>query len=286
MPRPNLRRTAAEQARAEYQPQIRGVRREARGQVRSVRSMAPALTASLEQSGKALRHAGLSPYDLAIAEKELAHRIADAGASTALQTSQITQDAHAQISDLLASQGQAQRSALSAMQAEQAQQQEELAAERRGSVEDFKMGILREQTLKGLGLGSYAEGGDGDGFTPTQERAQEESHHTAAYWAKKYVAAAKEGLADEETGEEILPAGPAKWTDEQWDLFVAKTASKEGVNSIEDAQRAVQAIRDHFQQGQGDPLDALKRVASVAIPALAPKSLQPVAQFAGAALGR
>lgn len=284
MARANLRRMAAETARAEYQPQIRGVRRETGAQVRSINTMTPALTASLEHSSDALRHAGLSPRDLAIAETELAHRIGDVGAGAALQTRQVQQEGHGQIVDLLQSQGQAQKATLGTLLNEAAQRQQDIADEKRSEARDFRSDIRMEETLKRLGLGSYAEEGNG-GLTPTQQRAATEDHHAAAHYAKEYVRAAKGGLADEDSGEEILPAGPHNWNDDQWNLFVDKVASK-GVD-VTVAQDAVQDIRDHFQRPAGNsPMDALKTVASVAAPALAPTSLQPIAQFAGALLGR
>lgn len=282
MPRPRLNQIAAQQAHAEYDPQIRGVRRETGSQVRSIRSMAPALEASLEHSADALRHAGLSPRDQAIALKELAHRVADAGASTALQTSQVQQDAHGQIVDLLQGRGQAQNAALSALQQSQAEHQQSIADDRRGNVENFKLDIAKAQALQALGLTSDSSSG---GLTPTQERDHAQSKHNAAFYAHQLISASRDGVKDPKTGEQVIPPNPANWDDSIWNQLTEKIAGEKGVNSVTDAQRAVQAVRDHFQS-DADPLDALRKVASVAAPALAPKALLPVAQFAGALLGR
>lgn len=285
--RPNLRQTASSQAAAEYDPQIQGVRRSTRQQVRSVRSSGPALEASLDRAGQQLRHSNLDPRDLAIALRELAYRNADVGSSVALQTQQIQDQGQGELTDLLAARGSAERSILGQLQ----QAQAEHAQERRDAAQDdtrsFKMDILKEMALQKLGLGQYADDG-GDGLTPTQERARKEEHDNAAFFAKQYFQASKGGVTDED-GKVLIPPNPKGWDDTTWNALVEKVAAQEGVDSVEAAQRAVGAIRDHVQPGHdatsSDLLRTLGSVAATAGAAVAPKPLQPIAQF-GAMLAR
>lgn len=292
MPRPNLRRTAAEQARAEYNPQIRGVRREAQGQVRSIRSAGPALEASLQRSGQQLRRAGLDQDDLAIALRELANRTADVGASTALQTQQVRQEAQGEIVDLQAARGQAQNAALASLQQAAAERAQEIQDAEAADVRGLKMDILKEEALKKLGLGSYADDGAEGGLTPTQRRAEADEHDNAAFYAKQYFKAIKDmgGITDEETGEVIFGPDPKQWDDKAWNYVVEKVASKEGVSDIKAAQRATQAIRDHVQPSSdasaGSLLQSLGLVASTAAQVGAPEPLRPLAQFGSALLRR
>lgn len=288
MRRPNLNTVAAQQAHAEYAPQRRGVRRDIRGQVRSIRSSAPALEASLGRTADQLRHINLSAQDRAIALRELAMRQADVGASTALQEQQVRQQGHEQLVDLAAAEGQARSSALAQMQQAATERHQDLADERRAEVRQFKMDILKEQALKELGLGSYADDGGRGGLTPTQRRAAHEEHDNAAFYAKQIFQASKHGLTDEKTGEVLVPPDPQKWDDSIWNQLVESVAGKEGVDSVEAAQRAVSAIRDHVQPGANatapDLLRTLGMVASAAAPAVAPKPLVPIAQFGSALL--
>lgn len=286
MPRP--RQIAHEQAQAEYGPQIAGVRRNTRSQVRSVRSSGPALEASLRRSAEQLRHAGLSPEDQAIALQELAHRIGDVGASTALQTQQIQQQGQGELVDLRQARGSAERSLLGQMQQSQAEHAEDRRDDALDATRDFKMDILKEMALKELGLGSYADDGNGNGgggLTPTQRRAAHEEHDNAAFYAKQYFSASKDGITDPKTGDVLIPPNPKQWDDTTWNALVEKVAQQEGVSSVEAAQRAVGAIRDHVQGEQPTTrslLDSLGTVAATAATALAPKPLVPVAQVAGA----
>lgn len=259
MARPSLQSTAAATAKAEYQPQIRAVHREARGQLKSLRSLTPALQASLQLSAKQLRHAGLSHSDLAIAEAELAHRTADVGAGTYLQEQQVRQDAHGQLVDLRQGEGQAASSNLATLLHEAAEHKQkvadEIAAERRG-VHTHIAQVLQE---KHLGLGDYGHGG----LTPTQQRAHHQSRHNAAFWAHQYVSLAKGGLKDEKTGEEIIPAGPKGWDDKVWGYFVQKVSGKKGVDSVTDAEHAVEAIRNHFQPEVAGPYRSQSSVPAI-----------------------
>lgn len=270
-----IRQTAHAQAKAEYAPQRHGVRREERSQARSLRSMEPAQLASIALARRQLRHSGLSPRDLAIAESELAHRSMDVGSGTALQLGQLHRSAQEQLVDLSAGQGQAESGIMAQLQQAAQQRQQEVADDKRSNVEDFKLDIAKAQALEKLGLSGDSGGG---GLTPTQQRAHNQSRHDAAFYAKQYVSAAREGLKDEETGDEILPPGPHNWNDQQWNLFVEKVTDKAGVN-VTDAQHAVQAVRDHFTPQSEDTGDAFRKLGAVAGAAFLPKSLRPIAQF-------
>jgi hypothetical protein len=275
--RPTLRHIAAQQAHAEYDPQIHGVKRETHQQVRSIRSSGPALQSSLQQSAHELRHAGLAPRDLTIALSELAHRTADVGASTALQTQQARQAGHGEVVDLLQGRGQAQKAALAGMQQQQAEHAQDIQDEERSDARDFKMGLLKEEAEKKLGLGDYA----GGGLTATQRRDAGQSHHNAAFYAKQYFQASKGGITDPKTGEVLIPPDPKSWDESTWNALAEKVAGQKGVNSVHDAQRAVAAIRDHVG-GTPNLVDTLKALALGATTGAAvagPGPLQPIAQF-------
>lgn len=276
MARPNLRKTAATQARAEYQPQIRGVKRETHSQVRSIQSAAPALQASLQLSAHQLRHAGLAPKDLAIALSEIAHRTADVGASTALQAQQARQEGHGQIVDLLASEGQAQRAALTTLQHEAAvhaqKVHDEIAGEKRG----LNMDILKEQAEKKLGLGSYYR----HGLTPSEERSAHADHANASFYAKQYFQAAKSGAF------EGVDLDPRKWTPETWNHMIEAVKKNASVD-VPTAEKAVSAIRDHVEGPGGlDLLGAIAKAAAPVAAAAAPAPIAPIAQFGASLLNR
>ncbi len=286
--RPSLQHIAAQQAHAEYDPQIRGVRRETHQQVRSIRSSGPALQSSLQQSARELRHAGLAPRDLTIALQELAHRTADVGSSTALQTQQARQEGHGQIVDLQAALGQSQKSALAGLQQDQAERAQDLHDEKASEARDFTMDILKKEAEKKLGLGD-----SGGGLTPTQQRDTDQSHHNAAFFAKQYFQASKGGITDPKTGEVLIPPDPKGWDDSTWNALAEKVAGQKGVNTVTDAQKAVQAIRDHVDGGGGagggslaDILRTLAMGAAATGAIVGPKPLRPVAQFGYRALQR
>jgi len=283
--RPTLRHVAAQQAHAEYDPQIRGVRQETHQQVRSIRSSGPALQSSLQQSAHELRHAGLAPRDLTIALSELAHRTADVGASTALQVQQTQQAGHGEVVDLLQGRGQAQRSALAGLQQQQAEHSQDVHDEQAAEARKFKMDLLREEAEKKLGLGDYAN----SGLTPTQRRDTNQSHHNAAFYAKQYFQASKGGITDPKTGQVLIPPNPKAWDDSTWNALAEKVAGQKGVNSVQDAQRAVQAIRDHVGGSTPNMADALRALALGATTAGAiagPDAVRPVAQFGSRLLRR
>lgn len=274
-----LAQAAHQQAAAEYNPQRQSVRRETRAQVHSLRSEEPALIAAINLARHQLRHSGLSGRDLAIAETELAHRTLDVASSTALQIGQARQEAGSKLVDLSQSQSQAERSALAALQQEALKHRQSVADEQRSNVEDFRLALLKKEAEQKLGLSSSSSSSSG-GLTPTQQRAHNQSQHNAAFYAKQYFLASKNGVTDK-TGQQVIPPEPHTWSDQIWNSLAEKVASKKGVSSVTDAQRAVQAIRDHVQ-GQGNMLNALQTVAQAAAPgiaAIAPKPLQPVAQF-------
>lgn len=282
MPRPNLRRTARSQARAEYQPQIRGVRREAASQARSIRSMAPALEGSLSRTAEQLRHANLSPRDLAIAERELAYRTADVGASTALQVGQVNRDAASQIVDLRQAEAQSARATLTGLQTAAAEHARDVADEEAAEARAFSNDILKAQAEKALGLGTYYD----EGLTPTQRREQSADHAGAAFYAKQYFQAAKKGLKVGSDGKALAPddadyestpwtvtPSPHHWGDDTWSSLVAKVQKTAGVD-VPVAERAVQAIRDHVD----GPMAPIARAAGAA--------LAPVLQFGNALVQR
>ena len=180
-----LRRQANQQARAEYQPQIAGVHRDAASEAASLQSMEAPLTQGYRLASKQLRHAGLSQHDLSIALDEFANRTAEIPQSVQSQIGAVNRNATGQISDLRAAQGASAASLLTQLRNAAAEQQAAGAAEEAGNVEDFKMDILKEQTLKELGLGSYADDGGQGGLTPTQRRDAKETHYNAAFYAKQ-----------------------------------------------------------------------------------------------------
>ena len=274
MPRANLRKTAASQARSEYQPQIRGVKRETHSQVRSIESSGPALEASLQTSARQLRHAGLAPKDLAIALREIANRTADVGASTALQAQQARQEGHGQIVDLLAAEGQAQRAALTALQTKAAEHAQDIHDEIAGEQRGLHMDILKEQAEKKLGLGSYYK----HGLTPSEERSAHSDHSNASFYAKQYFQAARSGAIDG------VDPDPKKWTPETWNHLIEQVKKDASVD-IPTAERAVSAIRDHVQgPGALDILGTIARAAAPVAAAAAPPAVAPIAQFGTAAL--
>ncbi len=280
-----LRQAAAQQAHAEFGPQIRGVRTQTQGQIASLRSITPALQDSLQLAEHQIRGAGLAPSDLAMAEKAFANQTADAGASQALNESQVHQIAHAEIRNLLASQGQAQRSALTTLLHEAAQNQLKAHERQASNAEKFKLDILKEEALKQLGLKG--------GLTGAQQRSQDQSQHTAAHYAQEYVHAARNGVWSEvknpKTGlkEHIqtIPAGPHTWSNEIWQHLVDQVKATSGVKSLTDAEHAVAAVRQHFQPPPSDVLHSLGTLGNVAVRALAPPALQGIPQFAGALTG-
>jgi hypothetical protein len=284
-----IRQAAHATAKAEYQPQRSRVRRETRDQAHSLRTEEPALLASINLARHQLRHSGLSPHDLAIAEDELAHRSADVGASTALQIGQLHQDAQAKLVDLSEGQSQAEGGYVAALRKEALKHQQDVADHQREEAERFKNGILKKRVEQQLGLSSS---GSSSGLSPTQERAHSQSQHNAAFYAKQYFQASKGGVKDK-TGTEVIPAGPHAWDDQIWNSLAEKVAKQKGVDNVTDAQHAVQAIREHVQPGtaqagalpQQSPLQALLRVAAAGTAPETPKPLQSIEQFGLSLLG-
>lgn len=286
MARPKLRKVAASQAHAEYAPQKAAVRRSVGSQVRSIRSEQPALEHSLSRSAEQLRHANLSPRDLAIALSEVAHRTADVGASTALQVQQAMQQGHGELVDLNQAEGQAQRAALAELQNKEAERVQGIHDEEAAEQRKFKMDLLEEQAKKRLGLGDYSVSPkekaeienltQHGGLTPTQQHAAEADHANAAFYAKSLFKAAKSGEI------EGVDPDPRKWTPETWSHMIENVKKRAGVD-IPVAERAVGAIRDHADPGwnatSASLLDSLATVAGTAGAALAPRPLQPIAQF-------
>ncbi len=271
-----LRQTAHAQAQAEYGPQKSQVRHQTQSTVHSLRTMQPALEESIRTAREQLRHSGLLPHDLQVALAELAHRNVDVGSSTALQVGQAQREGQQTLVDLSQAQGAAEQGALASLQTAAAQHkqsiQDAIAGEQRGVVTSIKQKILEEQ----LGLT-----GSSGGLTPTQKREASSEHHDAAFYAKQLVSQARDGIKDEKTGEWVIPPGPHKWDDTIWNGLVEKVASKDGIDNVAAAQKAVQAVRDHFQPSSGGSglIEALKTVATPATVAL-PPALQSIAQAA------
>lgn len=116
MARPNLRRRARTQARAEVQPEAMRARREARAQHRSINSSVPAQEAGLELAERAARHAGLSPHDLQILLRSFANQQADVASSAALQNQQVDASRGEALADIHQQEGTQFRSILSQLQ--------------------------------------------------------------------------------------------------------------------------------------------------------------------------
>ena len=263
---PSLRGQANQQAAAEYQPQVRGVRRETRGQVRSLRTQEDALQDTLSIARRELRHAGLEGDDLRMGLRELAYRSADVGAGTALQVNTLRQDAQGQVQDLLASQGQAQSSILGELQGARQERQQELADAQRERTQGLQDAIRLEQAFKKLGLGQYyAEKGSG-GLTPTQRRDAEQSSEAARYYAKEAFDALRE------SGK--VPEDPREWDESIWDALTGGVHKQKGVDNVEDASQATSAIRDHFG-GDENILGALGTLAKGTILPLATATAGP-----------
>jgi hypothetical protein len=240
--RPNYAQQAAQQAHATYAPQISGVRQNLHGEVRSLNSMDAALQGTLQLARRKLRHAGLEGDDLAMALKELAYRSVDVGAGTQLQIQTARQDAHGQVQDLLSSQGAAQQSLLSELQQAARQRQQELQDDVRDRRLDLQGAIRLEELKKRLGLGDYAnDGGGAHGLTQTQRSAIREERDTAGFYAKQAFDALK--------GSGKVSEDPREWDEATWNALVGGVHQQKGVNSADDAARAVSNIRDHFGGG-------------------------------------
>lgn len=271
-----IRKTANAQAAAQYGPQKRTTRREGAAAVRSIRSIQQPLERGLSNTGRQLRHAGLSPRDLQIALLGLANQHADVASSVALQSTEAQKATQAALVDLNQSEGQAAAANLATLQHEAATHRQdvhdEIAAEARG----VKSDLLKEELQQKLGLGDWRNGGK----TAAEARSDAESHHNAAFYAKQLVEASKHGVVGEvvnpQTGnkekKQIVPPDPKTWNDQVWNHLAQQVASEKGVDSTAAAQKAVTAIREHFQgpqhQTQAGVLHALGTVVGAAAPAI------------------
>lgn len=286
-----LKKTAAQQAQAQYGPQrratrtqVRHVRRDTRGQVASLHSEDAALQHSLDVAARKFRHAGLSPRDLKIALAELANRGVDVAAGTKLQVSAAHQDQRNQMVDLRstlaginADQGAATASNLAALQA--------AAAAAPGGAQDIrdrrldlKFDVKKDLIEHRLGLDSSS----GGGLTPTQQRDAAESKHNAAFWAHQLFRASKSGDPTKWNSEWGKMDDPTTWSDSVWQGLAGSVAGAKGVNSTHDAAWAVKRIREHVAPS---PLETLGKLASAAPPgtaaALTPTVLKPLAGILG-----
>lgn len=277
-----LQQIAHSQARAEYLPQKTTVRNTTANAVHSLRTMQPALEQSISTARDQLRHSGLRPHDLQIALSELARRNVDVGSSTALQVGQTQREGEQSLVSLSQAQGAAQSSALASLQKaaiEHAQSvHDEIAGEHRG----LATALQKKELEKQLGLLSSQNSSSSTGLTPTQQRAADQEHHNAAFYAKQLISQSKAGVKDPKTGEVTypVPPHPALWDDTIWNAFTEKVAGKEGVSNISTAEKAVQAVRDHYQPGTGGVVDAIKTLAAPAAVATLPPAFARVAQAA------
>jgi hypothetical protein len=276
--------TADTQAKAEYGPQIGRARREGRATVRSIRSSVAPLQAGIATTEHQLRHAGLNPSDLRIALSELAHRNLDVAASAGLQATEAQQATHGELVDLRESEGQAARSALATLQHEALTHRQSVHDEIAGEQRALHTAIAKSEMEKALGLGDYRYGSSG--LTPKEQQSLVQEHQNAGFYAKTLFQAIKEGAKDKQ-GNLIAGPDPKSWSDKTWQQITASVAGRKGVNSVQSAEKAVQAIRDHVQP-PGQALGVAAKLGAALAPfaaAVAPKPLQPVAQF-GASLLR
>lgn len=262
----NLKRQASRQARAEYQPQKRQVKRGLKGELGSLNTMEDALQGSLNTARKQARKSGLNPDDLQTVLVELARSQADVSGGVQLQKRSARSDAMTELADLSASQGAASRSLLDQALSAREERRQEIADRRyeeaqglREDLRDYELDIKKEKELHALGLTG--------GLTPSQKKERRESKQNAKFWARQFVQAARKGIVDEKTGELVVPTEVSKWDDSIWSGLVAKVAKEEGVDNTRDAQTAVEEVRDHFKQPS--ILDSLKTLALGAAPAAA-----------------
>lgn len=290
------RRQARSQAAAEVNPQIRSKRRGLHAEVAALRSEEDPLKEGLDAATAAIKHSNLSATDKALALKDFAERQADIPAGITSQIGSARELAGGEISDLQAQRAQQSASILSGLLAQSAQHQQsvqdEIAAEGRQSAGAIQQAQLERQ----LGLGSYAKTpvekqleeaelgkieaetaktqheANGSGLTPYEElqrhETQSEDHATAAHYAKEFLEKAKAGEI------EGADADPKKWTEETWNHLVTAvhTAGKVPVPA---AEKAVSAIRDHFEPQGGDPFGIVGHLAHAASSALSGPAAAP-----------
>ncbi len=300
--RPNYRKTARQEAHAEAAPQIRGVRRGTRQEVRGLRSMENPLVEGVENQIDSLKSAGLRRPEYERAMEEAASSLAQIPAGISSQVLSAREAGNEAISDLKANEASSFHSLLSQLQlaaAEHAQKvQDEVAAEGRQN----RNAITRGELEKQLGLGDYAPDpldplkqaevgkveaetnvlkhpNSAAALTPSERRGLSEDHAAAAHYAKQLFQEAKAG-AFEEAG---IGADPKAWDSQIWNGLVTHVAEKSKV-PIPAAETAVSAIQDHVRGPSA--LGALGSVAQAAGASVAPAVLPPaLAKIAQAALG-
>lgn len=276
---PNLRRTARNQARAEVLPQLQGVRRDTRQQIRGLRSEEDPLTAGVQAQLSALRGAGLRRPEYETAAREAAAALADIPAGIQSQVLSTREAGQEQIGDLRGQEAAQFHSIYSQLQtaaaeaAAQAQQEEHMA--RFGSNLELQQGLQEKQ----LGLGEYAppppdtlnpleqaqipkveaetraleHPSAAANLTPSERRGNRDEHAAAQHFAKQLFEEAKAGaLIDPKTKEPTIDPDPQSWTASDWNHLVTAVQSL-GKTSVPAAERAVGYVKDHVDQGQVGP---------------------------------
>lgn len=300
-PNRNLRQRARQQAHAEVHPQIESARQRARAEHRSVNSSVPAMEEGLEAAETAAHHAGLSPHDAQILLKQFANQTADVSASAALQNQQIGQGTQETISGLHQAEGEQTRSIFSQLQLAAQEHAQQVADEQRSNQEGIAGTIQTAELEKQLGLGDYGQTpkekaeiellhsqAQGGGLTPTQTRDAAESQETAKDYAHNLVRSVHAAGGVNAKGEQVLPAHPKDWSDQNWAELTEKVAGSKGVNSYKDAEHAIDAIRGHFQPGQtppANPAQAGAKALGSTIGHAAANPLSAILQF-GSSLAR
>lgn len=282
------RQQAARQARAEYLPQRKSARRSLHGESRALRSEEAPLEAGLEAAEKTIRHTQLTGADKAQLLASFAGQQAQVPEGIANQLSSAREQAAGTLSDLSAEEGASRGSILSGLLTAAATRQQEEASDVRGEERGVANTIKTAELEKALGLGDYAttpktpteeaqekaslglteadtakarREAHGNGLTPYEQAEKTETTHedhtTAAYWAKHFLEEGKSGKLPE------VPADPKEWTAQTWNHLVGAVAH-EGKVPVAAAEKAVGAVRNHFEPQGGDPWNIVGHLAQTA----------------------
>lgn len=238
MARRRLRQQAAQQAAAQAAPQrhaiqrqLHSTRRDTRQQTRSIRSMNTAQQEAIDAAMRDVRHtSGLMPRDQASAITALAQARVSSAAGASFATGQVRQDAAAtrkdlrsSLVDLSAEQGKTAQSiladTLAAQKSRQADQADALQAHK------WEVKGQRQSDARAAQAARRAPA-----MTPTQRLNAENSRQAAI--------AAAAGLAAVH-----VPTNAA-----EWQILTDKVSQARGVDSIADAQKAVDKLRKQALQ--------------------------------------
>lgn len=297
------RRQAARQAHSEFAPQIKGARRSLHNRVTALESTEDPLNEGLDNAAATIRHSNLSATDKAQLLKSIAERQANVPAGIQSQIGGLREETAGTLADLRSEEG-AQRGSilqglLTAAAERQQQVQSEIAAEQRQSTTAIK----QAEVEKALGLGDYApspapshtpleerqERADlqnthadtakaeaearGGGLTPYQQLERQEQHredHTdAAHYAKALVEEARAGKI------QGVPTDPREYTPQIWNELVTHV-SQTGKVPVAAAEKAVQAVKDHFDpEPTGGIVNVLAHAAAGAVAHSRPQTPSP-----------